>query len=77
MTTEQLRKLARQQLKDFERQSADIKAEHFTESGTQHAIIFHFECKAQGDKIDVVLDKDSGAFVQLAHTPGDIGGKAN
>lgn len=77
MTTEQLRKLALEQLKGFEGQSVGIKAETFMESGAQQAIIFHFKCKERGDEVEVVLDKDSGAFVQLSHTPGKPTGKVN
>ncbi len=77
MTTEQLRKLAHEQLKDFERQSVGIKAETFMEIGTQQVIIFHLRCKERGDEVDVVLDSDTGAFVQLSHTPGKPSGKVN
>jgi hypothetical protein len=70
MTIEQLRKLAHEQLKDFERQSVGIKAETFVEAGTRQAIIFRFKCKDRGDEVDLVLDSESGAFVQLSHSPG-------
>ena len=72
-----LRKLAHQELKDFEHRSVGIKAETFVETRSQQAVIFHFQCKERGDKVEVILDKDSGALVQLGHTPGKPSGKTN
>ena len=77
MTIEQLRKLAQEKLRNFERQSVGIRAETFMEAGTQQATIFRYKCKDRGDEVSVVLDSDSGAFVQLSHRPGKPGGKAN
>ena len=66
MTTEELRERARQELKAFESQCVGLKAEAFVEAGVQEAVIFHFECKERGDDIEMILDKNSGALVQIA-----------
>ena len=77
MTIEQLRERAGEQLKDFERQSVGVRAETFVETRLQHAVIFHFHSNDAGGEVEVVLDSDSGDFIQLSHTPGKPSGTAN
>jgi len=77
VTRQQLSARAREELKHFERQAVGIKAEPFVEIKAREAVIFYFECKDRGDKVEVCLEKDSGEFMQLSHTPGKPSGKAN
>jgi hypothetical protein len=77
MTREQLSARAREELKHFESQAVGIQAETFVEIKALDAVMFYFECQEHGDTVEVFLQKDSGEFMQLTHTPGKPTGKAN